>query len=460
MESSNGTAPHADTPDIANGLNIPRSRKPRLVVIGGGFGGIHLLKELYQHRFQIVLFDRHNYHTFQPLLYQVATAGLEADSIAGPLRKLFEPSKDFFFRWGTVYRVVPEENKIETSLGELEYDLLVIANGTKVNYFGKDEELKKAFPLKQIPQALNFRSHMLQCLEKATMAEPEERQRLLNFVIVGGGPTGVELAGALSELKTHVLPNDYDELDFSSMNIYLVEGLPRLLNGMSDKAGRLALDYLKELDVHVMLEKLVSAYDGDVVKLSDETEIPAKTVIWAAGVTGNLVDGLPKEAIEKGNRLKVDQFSRVKGYGNIYAIGDIALMQTEKFPKGHPQLAPVAIQQGEHLAKNLNRMVTGRPMTPFSYFDKGSMATIGRNRAVADLPGDIHIGGFPAWMAWMGVHLIFLVGFRNKLITLTNWIYNYFTYDRSTRLIIRPSEKNPAFLPQENPEEEPTQADY
>ena len=452
------------TPDVTHSsatlLNIPKCSKPRLVVVGGGFGGINFLKKLDLRRFQVVLFDRHNYHTFQPLLYQVATAGLEPDAVAGPLRKLFEPHGDFYFRLGTVDRVVPEENRVVTSLGELSYDLLVIANGTKTNYFGKDKQFERAFPLKQVPQALNLRSHMLQCFEKAVLSEGEERQALMNFVFVGGGPTGVELAGAFGELKQHVLPYDYDELDLDQMNIYLVEGQNRLLNGMSDYAGRKSAEYLKKFEVKVMLGKTVDSYDGDVVELNDGTRIPAKTMVWAAGVTGNLFEGFPAEVVQKGNRLPVDDFNRVKGYGNIYALGDIAAMPTAEWPHGHPQLAPVAIQQGEHLGANLNRLLNGRPLRPFRYFDKGSMATVGRNRAVADLPGNIHLGGFVAWIAWMGVHLIFLVGFRSKLLTLSNWIYNYFTYDRGVRLIIRPSQRNPVNLPVEKQADMVSQMNY
>ncbi|MGB3618546.1 MAG: NAD(P)/FAD-dependent oxidoreductase [Catalinimonas sp.] len=441
-------------------LNIPDSPKPRVVVIGGGFAGINFLRQLDMDRFQVVLFDRHNYHTFQPLLYQVATAGLEPDAIAGPLRQLFEPAPDFYFRLGTADRIVPEKNQVITSLGPLDYDLLVIANGTRTNYFGQDEKFKKAFPLKQVPQALNLRSHMLQCLEKAVLSEGEERQALLNFVFVGGGPTGVEMAGAFGELKQHVLPNDYDELNLDQMNIYLVEGTGRLLNGMSDYAGRKAKEYLKKFDVKLMLEQMVESYDGDVVLLKGGEEIKAKTVVWAAGVEGNLVEGMSEKAVEKGNRLRVDRYNRVQGYGNIYALGDIAAMTSEKWAKGHPQLAPVAIQQGKHLAKNLNRMLRGQPLRPFKYVDKGYMATVGRNRAVADLPFNIHLGGFPAWISWMGIHLIFLVGFRSKIVTLTNWTYNYFTYDRGVRLIIRPSHRNPVNLPVEREAKHPAQTDY
>ena len=419
-------------------ISLPETGKPRIVVIGGGFAGINMIKKLKNLDAQIILLDRHNYHTFQPLLYQVATAGLEPDSIAGPLRKIFEGHKNFFFRMATVQKIMPESNTLVTNIGSISYDYLVIATGSRTNYFGNKELAKRSLPLKQVPQALDMRSNILQNFEKAVLAQdPEEKASLMTYVIAGGGPTGVELCGSLGELRRNVLPADYPELDFSEMRIYLIEGTGRLLNGMSEFAHKRTMKYMNEFNIEVKLNSMVQDYDGKHVHLKDGTTIATQTFVWAAGVTGNLVDGLKDESIEK-NRILVDEFSKAKGYNNIFALGDIAAMVSEENPKGHPMLAPVAIQQGKKLAKNFMSMFAKQKMEPFSYFDKGVMATFGRNRAVADLPNGWSIGGFFAWTAWLAVHLFFLIGFRNKLVTLFNWVWNYFTFDKSTRLIIRP----------------------
>ena len=419
--------------------HVPDIGKPRVLIIGGGFAGIQLVKNLNKDNFQVVMLDRHNYHTFQPLLYQVATAGLEPDSIAGPLRKVFDNHKNFFFRIAKVSAIQPEQKTVQTNIGQIKYDYLVIACGTKTNFFGNKAAEDMAFALKQVPQALNLRSHILQNFEKAvTSTDEEEIERLTNFVIVGGGPTGVELAGALGELKKHVLPNDYPELNIEKMKIYLVEGLPRLLSGMSARASERALKDLKDrFNVNVKLETMVKDFDGSTVTLGNGEEIKSETLIWAAGVKGVILDGLEKATVER-SRYVVDEYNRVKGYENIYAIGDIAMMKLEENPNGHPQLAPVAMQQGKNLGKNLSRMIRGSSFKPFEYLDKGSMATIGRNRAVADLPGKLSFGGIIAWFIWIFIHLMYLVSFRQKLIVLGNWMLNYFTYDRGTRLIIRP----------------------
>lgn len=423
-------------------IRIPKTSLPRVVIIGGGFAGIRLVKKLEGAGMQIVMFDRHNYHTFQPLLYQVATAGLEPDSIAGPLRKLFGDMKNFYFRYATVERINPDRRTVSTSIGDIEYDYLVIANGTKTNYFGNEGIFKNAFPLKQIPQALDLRSQILQNFEKAVLInQPDKAQSLLNFVIVGGGPTGVEVAGALGELKLHVLPKDYPELDLSKMKIYLVEGMNRLLSAMSQRASKKSLKYLKRFDVEVKLNTIVTAYDGDTVVLNDGTEIPCETLVWAAGVMGNIIEGIPRECVEK-SRILVNEYNQVQGFERVFAIGDIAMMKTDEHPKGHPMLAPVAIQQGEHLGKNLRNMLQGKIMRPFKYFDKGSMATVGRNKAVVDLPGRGSFGGFVAWLIWMFIHLVSIIGFRNKLVVMSNWLWNYVTYDRGTRLIIRKFDRN------------------
>lgn len=416
--------------------DVPKSKNRRIIVIGGGFAGIQFIKSLKNAPYQIVLIDRHNYHTFQPLLYQVATAGLEPDSIAGALRHLFESHKDFYFRMARVTGIDAKKKRIKTLVGELDYDLLVIANGSKTNYFGDQKMYERTFPMKQIPQALDLRSHLSQNFEQTVMSpDQEEQDRLTNFVIVGGGPTGVEVAGALGELKKHVLPKDYPDIDFDIMKLHLVDAGPRLLAGMSEKSGERALKYLKEFDVDVRLDTRLEHYDGKDVKLTDGTTIPAKTVAWAAGVTGNIIDGLDKGSIERG-RILVDEYNEVKGYEDIYAIGDIALLREKRYPNGHPMVAPVAIQQAQLLARNLRRQLKLQEPKAFRYKDKGSMATIGRNKAVVDMP-KFHFGGLFAWMVWMFVHLMSIVGFRNRLVILSNWVWNYLTYDRGTRLIIR-----------------------
>lgn len=430
-------------------IQIPKSDKPRVVIIGGGFAGLKIIKNLAKERVQVVMLDRHNYHTFQPLLYQVATAGLEPGSIAGPLRKFMEEQNDFHFRMAKVTRINPEQKTVSTPVGELQYDYLVIACGSKTNYFGMDEKFKDALPLKQIPQALNLRSHILQNFEKAVnTTDTYELKSLMNIVIVGGGPTGVEVAGALGELKNHVLPKDYPELNFKQMQIYLVEGLPHLLSGMSETAARKAFKYLRDFNVNILLNTMVDSYNGKTVRLSNGELLPSQTLIWAAGVKGNIIPGLPGEAIKQ-SRYIVDQHNRIKGFDSIFAVGDIAYMESKEFPKGFPMLAPVAIQQGENLAKNFNRIFHNKPLKPFRYTNKGYMATVGRNKAVVDMPNGWSYGGFVAWLSWMFVHLLYLIGFRNKLVVFNNWLWNYFTYDRGIRLIIRPFDKEEKIKQQE-----------
>jgi len=424
-------------------MNIPETGVPRIVVIGGGFAGISFIKKLQREKVQIVLFDRHNYHTFQPLLYQVSTAGLEPDSIAYPLRKIFRKNMDFHFRMAEVESVNTESNTILTSVGSLKYDYLVIATGTRTNFFGNENIAENSMPMKTVPQALNIRSLILQNIEKADITTDEtERKKLLNFVIAGAGPTGVELAGALAEFRKGILENDYPELEEEEMNVHLIEGLDRVLPPMSETASKKAQKFLENLGVQIHLETFISDYDGTTVTTQDGKKFETATFIWAAGVTGAPIKGINGEVlVEKANRYRVDEFNNVKGFENIYALGDIALMENKEFPKGHPQVAQPAIQQGKQLGKNFRKMLKGAPMEPFEYFDKGTMATVGRNKAVVDL-GKLHFGGAIAWFLWMFVHLWFLVGFRNRVVTFFNWTYSYINYDRAARLIIRPFKKS------------------
>lgn len=419
--------------------NIPEVDQPRVVIVGGGFAGIEIAKGLKNADYQVVMLDRNNYHTFIPLLYQVATAGLEASSIAYPIRKVFKGQKNFHFRMGEMLGIHPQEQKILTDIGRINYDYLVLAHGSRANFFGNEEIKKNCLGLKSVNQALNLRSFILKNFEESLLTNnPKRQQALMNFVIVGGGPTGVELAGALGELKHKVLPRDYPELDLSKMNIILMEGMDRLLPAMSPKSSNKAEKYIREFDVHLYKNTFVQSFDGEnvIYKQKDEEEhtLPAFTLIWAAGVKGRESHGLNAESFGKGNRLLVDRYNKVQGYENIYAIGDVALMETEKYPNGHPQLAPVAVQQARLLAQNFKAQSNGKEAQPFEYYHKGAMATIGRNRAVADLP-NMQLGGIMAWLVWMLVHLLMLVGFRNKVVVFFDWVWNYFSYDRGIRLI-------------------------
>jgi NADH dehydrogenase len=423
-------------------IRIPETDKPRVVIIGGGFGGVTLGRALRKAPVQVVMFDKNNYHTFQPLLYQVATGGLEPDSIAFPLRKLFESQDNFFFRMAEVEKIDSKNNVLQTSLGPLKYDYLVIATGSKTNFFGMEGVERHSLGLKSATEALDLRSLILQNFEKANIeADEATRARLLNFVVVGGGPTGVETAGALAEIRKHILPKDYPEMNNQDMNIHLVEAADRLLSGMSQDSSDHAIEAFEKMGVNIHLSTMVSGYNGTTVSTKDpDVSFDAETVIWSAGVKGALINGLSEESTERG-RLRVDAYCRVTGYENIYAVGDIALMKTdEPWPNGHPQVAQVAIQMGELVAKNLNYLLIGEEVEPFSYFDKGSMATIGRNKAVVDI-GKRHMKGFIAWLAWMFVHLFYLIGFRNKVVVFANWVWSYFTYDKGTRLIMRPYQK-------------------
>ncbi len=418
-----------------NTLNVPTLDIPRVVIIGGGFAGLKMARNLSSNDIQTVLLDENNYHTFQPLMYQVATAGLEPDSIAYPLRKTLKKKKRTHIRMTKVEHIDFGLQKVYTTIGEIRYDYLVIATGAKTNYFGNKNIEHYSMPMKSLTESLNLRSLILQNFEKAlTQNEEEEKDSYMNFMIVGGGPTGVELAGALSELKHHVLPKDYPDLDIRRMQIHLIEAGPKLLGAMSSDASKNAEKYLRDMEVNVWTNTLVRDYDGKTVTTSKEVFL-SKTLIWAAGVTGNIPNGILPEHLEH-NRIVVDSLGQVKGLENVFAIGDVSLMKTKAFPAGLPMLASVAQQQGEYLAKSIKKSVRGDKVKPFEYIDKGTMATVGRNRAVVDL-GKVRFKGWFAWMTWLLVHLMLLVDFRSRLVVFVNWIWSYINFDRGTRLIVR-----------------------
>ena len=432
-------------------MNIPQTSFPRVVIIGGGFAGLAAAKGLEEQELQVILIDKHNYHTFQPLLYQVATGGLEPDSIAFPLRKLFNDVENFYFRLAEVQKINPQKKIVETSIGNLEYDELIIATGSKTNFFGNTNIQKYTMEMKSIPQSLNIRSLILENFEEALLTSNiEERNALMNFIIVGGGPTGVELAGALAEMKKGILPKDYPDLDIRKMQINLIQSSDCILKGMSAKASEKAEDFLINLGVNVWKNLRVLDYDGKIVTTSGQDHFKAETVIWAAGVKGEMIDGLHAECvIERAARIKVNEYNQVLSHPNIYAIGDVACMASEEKPYGHPMMAQPAIQQGRLVAKNILAKLFNKTLKAFFYNDKGSMATIGRNKAVVDLPKWKFQGIF-AWFVWMFVHLFSLIGFRNKAIVFLNWVYNYIRFDRETRLIIRPYKNKNSFSFRDN----------
>lgn len=414
----------------------------KLVIIGGGFAGLQLARKLNNKPgFDITLIDKYNYHQFQPLFYQVATGGLDASNISFPLRKVFQNSKNVHIRLFSVQEILPDENKIITDCCDIEYDVLVIATGADTNFFGNQKLLEHTFPMKSTTEALQIRHRLLQNFEDALIATNEtERIRLLTTVIVGGGPTGVELAGAVAEMKRYVLPKEYPELDFSQMTIYLLEGGPKTLGVMSEKSAAQSRKYLEDLGVTVKVNTVVKDYDGNQVILNTGESINSATVIWAAGVKGNVPAGISPELVARGNRIKVDRYNRMEGAGNIYALGDVSYMETPKYPNSHPQVAPVAMQQAKLLANNLKKIAGNSKalLEEFEYFDKGSMATVGRNLAVVDIPKPkLHFGGIFAWLIWMFLHLVLILGVKNRLFVFMNWIYNYFTHDQSLRLIFK-----------------------
>ena len=423
-------------------MNIPHSKNPRIVIIGGGFAGIALAKKLRNKKVQVVLLDKHNYHTFQPLLYQVATGGLEAGSIAYPIRKVIQEYNDFYFRLTSVKEIDTVNQKVITEIGDLHYDYLVIATGSKTNYFGNKEIERNAMSMKTIPQSLNIRSLILENFEQAVLTnDVSERNTLINFVLVGGGPTGVELAGALAEMKKAILQKDYPDLDITKMEINLIQSGDRILNTMSEKSSIAAEKFLVDLGVKIWKNVRVTNYDGKTITTNSELTFETATVIWTAGVQGAKIAGLDgKSMVEKVGRIRVNKYNQVAGYDTIFAIGDIASMETELYPQGHPMMAQPAIQQGKLLGENLVNILNNKSLKSFEYKDKGAMATIGRNLAVVDLP-HYHFSGIFAWFVWMLVHLFSLIGFKNKAVVFLNWVYNYIRFDREGRLIIRPFKK-------------------
>ena len=413
----------------------------KVVIVGGGFAGLRLARKLNNKPgFEILLVEKFNYHQFQPLFYQVATAALDASNISFPLRKAFHNSKNVKIRMAELKEVLPQQNRIVTDVEEINYDVLVLAMGADTNFFGNQQIASHAFPMKSTVEAIQLRHRFIQNFEDALTAKTDdELQRLMNVVIVGGGPTGVELSGALSEMKKYVLPKDYPELDFKRMNIFLLEGGDRTLGSMSEQSSKDAGHYLKKLGVTVMTDTIVKDYDGQNVMLADDKTIPSNMVIWAAGIKGNVPEGIDKSLIVRGNRIKVDRHSKLNGFDNVYVLGDLAYMETPKYPTGHPQVASVAIAQAEVLADNLRRIERkAKDFFEFEYFDKGSMATVGRNLAVVDIPKPkLHLRGLIAWLIWMGLHLFLILGVKNRLFVFFNWVYSYITYDQSLRLIFK-----------------------
>lgn len=416
-------------------MNIPEIDLPRLVVIGCGFAGLKFSKKIDSSKYQIVLIDKNNYHTFQPLLYQVASSGLEPDSIVYPIRKIFKGKPNFYFRMADTLSIDHDKKKVKTSIGELSYDKLIVATGATSNFFDMQNIEKYSVPMKSLVEALDLRSLIIQNFEEAlNTSDLQERERLMNFVIVGAGPTGVELAGALAELKAHILPNDYPDLDIRRMQIHIIEANTRVLAAMSEESSAKSEAYLKKRGIHIWLNTMVKDYDGATVTTNKKI-FESNTLIWAAGIKGSFPKGLTINA-SRANRIIVNEFNEVKNLESVYAIGDVAQIESNEYPKGNAMLASVAEQQGAHLAKNFNALTKGKSQQPFVYNDKGTMATIGRNKAVVDL-AYIKFGGILGWMTWMFVHLMLLVDFRSRLVVFINWVWSYINYDKGTRLIVR-----------------------
>ena len=419
-------------------FNLPQTDQKRIVIVGGGFAGLKLANRLKNCDMQVVLVDKNNYHQFPPLIYQIASAGIEPSSIAFPFRKIFQRRSNFFFRKAEVRSIFPDKKIIQTSIGKVQYDYLVLAAGTTSNYFGNKPIEEEAMPMKTLSESMGIRNALLDNFERAlTCASEEERQELLNIVIVGGGATGVEIAGALAEMKKYVLPKDYPDMSADLMHIYLLEAGDRLLAAMSPDTSATVKDYLVGMGIDVRLGCFVSGFENHHVLLKDGTSIPTRTFIWVSGVKAQPIGNMPEEHIGRGGRIKVDAYNRVPGLDGVFVIGDQCIMENADpdYPGGHPQLAQPAIQQGKLLAENIRRIERGEEPKPFRYRNLGAMATVGRNRAVAEF-SKVRMKGWFAWIMWLVVHLRSILGVRNKLIVLFNWVWNYFSYSQSLRLII------------------------
>lgn len=418
--------------------NIERTDKKRIVIVGGGLGGLELAFKLVDDDYQVVLVDKNNYHQFPPLIYQVASGGLEPSSISFPFRRLFQGKKDFFFRMAKVESVNTDKKIINTTVGEIDYDYLVMAFGAKTNFFGNKDIEATTLPMKSVSEAMKLRNTILRNLELAlTEEDPARKQALMNIVVVGGGASGVEIAGAVAEMKKNIIARDYPDLDSSQMHIYLVNAVDRLLSAMNPISSKRAERDLKELHVHIRQPQFATEYKDGILKTSAGLEIPTQTVIWVSGICANTVEGFPAESIGHAGRFLTDRFCRVKGVKDVYAIGDVSLVEgDEEYPLGHPQLAQVAMQQAKIVAKNFKAMSKGKELKPFKYKNLGVMATIGRNHAVAEISGK-KFGGFPAWALWLVVHLRSILGVKNKTFILLNWVWNYINYKQSLRLILK-----------------------
>lgn len=418
--------------------NIEHTDKKRIVIVGGGLGGLELAFKLVDGDYQVVLIDKNNYHQFPPLIYQVASGGLEPSSISFPFRRLFQGKKDFFFRMAKVESVNTDKKIINTTVGEIDYDYLVMAFGAKTNFFGNKDIEATTLPMKSVSEAMRLRNTILRNLELAlTEEDPARKQALMNIVVVGGGASGVEIAGAVAEMKKNIIARDYPDLDSSQMHIYLVNAVDRLLSAMDPVSSKRAERDLKELHVHIRQPQFATEYKDGILKTSAGLEIPTQTVIWVSGICANTVEGFPAESIGHAGRFLTDRFCRVKGVKDVYAIGDVSLVEgDEEYPLGHPQLAQVAMQQAKTVAKNFKAMSKGKELKPFKYKNLGVMATIGRNHAVAEISGK-KFGGFPAWALWLVVHLRSILGVKNKTFILLNWVWNYINYKQSLRLILK-----------------------
>ena len=418
--------------------NIEHTDKKRIVIVGGGLGGLELVFKLVDDDYQVVLVDKNNYHQFPPLIYQVASGGLEPSSISFPFRRLFQGKKDFFFRMAKVESVNTDKKIINTTVGEIDYDYLVMAFGAKTNFFGNKDIEATTLPMKSVSEAMRLRNTILRNLELAlTEEDPARKQALMNIVVVGGGASGVEIAGAVAEMKKNIIARDYPDLDSSQMHIYLVNAVDRLLSAMDPVSSKRAERDLKELHVHIRQPQFATEYKDGILKTSAGLEIPTQTVIWVSGICANTVEGFPAESIGHAGRFLTDRFCRVKGVKDVYAIGDVSLVEgDEEYPLGHPQLAQVAMQQAKTVAKNFKAMSKGKELKPFKYKNLGVMATIGRNHAVAEISGK-KFGGFPAWALWLVVHLRSILGVKNKTFILLNWVWNYINYKQSLRLILK-----------------------